>query len=54
MKGALDYGLDAVFVTGGLSAAELGPHPDHPDPERLEGYLAVRAMAPQFAIGKLR
>lgn len=54
VKGALDYGIDVVFVTGGLSAGELGPDPEHPEPALLEAYLAAQGQAPQFAIGRLR
>jgi HAD superfamily hydrolase (TIGR01459 family) len=54
VKGGLDYGLDTVFVTGGLSAGELGPDPEHPEPAMLEAYLAGQGLAPQFAIGRLR
>lgn len=54
VKGGLDYGLDVMFVTGGLAAAEVGADPEHPDPARLEAYLAAHGVAPQFAIGRLR
>jgi HAD superfamily hydrolase (TIGR01459 family) len=54
VKGGLDYGLDVLFVTGGLSAAELGADPEHPDPVHLDAYLADHGVAPQYAIGRLR
>jgi HAD superfamily hydrolase (TIGR01459 family) len=54
VKGGLDYGLDVLFVTGGLSAAELGGDPENPDPEHLDAYLASHGAAPQYAIGRLR
>jgi ribonucleotide monophosphatase NagD (HAD superfamily) len=54
VKGALDYGLDTVFVTGGLAVAELGGDPDYPDPARLDAWLAGHGVAPHFAIGRLR
>jgi HAD superfamily hydrolase (TIGR01459 family) len=54
VKGGLDYGLDVVFVTGGLSAGELGTDSEHPDPARLEAYLAAHGVAPKYAIGRLR
>jgi HAD superfamily hydrolase (TIGR01459 family) len=54
VKGGLDYGLDVLFVTGGLSAAELGADPEHPDPAHLDAYLVNHGVAPQFAIGRLR
>jgi HAD superfamily hydrolase (TIGR01459 family) len=54
VKGGLDYGLDVMFVTGGLAAAEVGADPEHPDPARLEGWLADHGVAPKYAIGRLR
>ena len=54
VKGGLDAGLDVLFVTGGLSATELGTDPEHPDPARLDAYLADHGAAPRFAIGRLR
>lgn len=54
VKGALDYGIDALFVTGGLAAAEVGDDPEHPDQQRLDAWLAAQGQAPHFAIGRLR
>jgi HAD superfamily hydrolase (TIGR01459 family) len=54
VKGGLDYGLDVLFVTGGLSATELGADPEHPDPAHLDAYLSDHGVAPQYAIGRLR
>ena len=54
VKGGLDYGLDVLFVTGGLSATDLGADPEHPDPAHLDTYLANHGVDPQFAIGRLR
>lgn len=54
VKGAADCGIDCVFVTGGLAAAEVGEDPEHPDPRRLEAWLAAHGQAPAYAIGRLR
>ena len=54
VKGGLDYGLDVLFITGGLSSGELGPDPEHPDPGQLDAYLDEHGVAPKFAIGRLR
>lgn len=54
VRGGCDYGLDTLFVTGGLAAGELGPDPEHPDPARLPGYLTDHGLTPQYAIGRLR
>jgi len=54
VQGGLAEGIDTVFVTGGLAAAEFGPDPDNPDPARLAPWLAERQIGPTYAIGKLR
>ena len=54
VPGALGFGLDVLFVTGGLAAEELGTDPEHPDPDRLDAYLAEHGLAPPYAIGRLR
>ena len=54
IAGAIGQGLDSVFVTGGLAAAEMGPDPENPDPARLERFLAEAGLAPPFTIGRLR
>lgn len=54
VKGGLGYGLDTVFITGGLAAAELGPDPDRPEPGKLDAFLAEAGLAPPFAMGRLR
>ena len=54
IRGARDYGLDALFVSGGLAARELGGDPERPDPARLEAWLAAEGERPDYAIGRLR
>jgi HAD superfamily hydrolase (TIGR01459 family) len=54
VKGGLDAGLDVLFVTGGLSAGDVGTDPEHPDLEQLDAYLAEHGVAPRYAIGRLR
>ncbi|MDH3667427.1 MAG: TIGR01459 family HAD-type hydrolase [Paracoccaceae bacterium] len=54
VKGGLDYGLDVLFITGGLATGELGPDPERPEAALLEAYLAAHASTPRFAIGRLR
>ncbi|MEM7508755.1 MAG: TIGR01459 family HAD-type hydrolase [Pseudomonadota bacterium] len=54
VKGGCDYGLDTLFVTGGLASGELGPDPEHPDPALLESYLREHGLMPRYAIGRLR
>ncbi len=53
--GAMGESLDAVFVTGGLAAAETGTTPDAgPDPARLKGFLADARLSPLLAMAYLR
>ena len=54
VQGALQEGIDALFVTGGLAAEAMGPDVEHPDPARMTEWLGARQMAPQWAIGRLR
>lgn len=54
VKGALDQGIDALFVTGGLAADSLGPDVENPDNALLLDWLGGHALAPQFSIGRLR
>ncbi|MEM8632364.1 MAG: TIGR01459 family HAD-type hydrolase [Pseudomonadota bacterium] len=53
IKGAIGEGLDCLFITGGLAAAETKTTND-PEPEALAAYLAAEGFAPTFAIGRLR
>lgn len=54
VAGGRAMGLDALFVSGGLAAAELGGDPENPAPRLLENYFATHRQAPQFVIGRLR
>ena len=54
VAGGLAFGLDVLFVTGGLAAEALGTDPEHPDAARLDAYLAEHGVAPHYAIGRLR
>lgn len=53
IRGAIGEGLDALFVTGGLAAAETRTR-RQPDPEALAAYLAAEQMSPRYAIGFFR
>lgn len=54
VAGAAATGLDALFVTGGLAAGELGADPEHPDAAHLDSWLAGHGQTPRYAIGRLR
>jgi HAD superfamily hydrolase (TIGR01459 family) len=54
IQGAGGEGLDALFVTGGIAAANFGPNADSPDPHLLEDWLEDQQLDPIYAIGRLR
>jgi HAD superfamily hydrolase (TIGR01459 family) len=54
IAGAMGEGLDALFITGGLAAAETGTGPGGPDPARLAAFLKTARMAPKLAMAYLR
>jgi len=54
IRGASGEGLDALFVTGGIAAAEFGADAANPDPVRLRDWLATQELSPEHAIGLLR
>ena len=54
IAGAVGEGLDAVFITGGLAAEELGADVENPDPALLRDWLAAVQLDPTFAMGRLR
>jgi HAD superfamily hydrolase (TIGR01459 family) len=54
IAGANAAGLDALFVTGGLAAAELSDDPEIPDSSRLDAYLERNGAHAAYAIGRLR
>jgi HAD superfamily hydrolase (TIGR01459 family) len=51
IAGAAGEGIDAVFVTGGLAASDLGAAPGA---AAIGAWLAAHAAAPAFAIHRLR
>ena len=52
VKGAADYGLDLLYVSGGIHASEYGPA-HAPDAERLASFLGKHGYAPRAAIPHL-
>jgi HAD superfamily hydrolase (TIGR01459 family) len=54
IQGGIGEGLDTLFVTGGLAAAEMGPDVEAPDPARLAAFLDQAQLSPTAAIGRLR
>ncbi len=53
IAGAGCAGMDSLFCTGGIHAAEIGTHyGDRPDPDRVEALIAVHdGLRPTAAIG---
>ncbi len=53
ISGAMGEGLDSLFITGGLAAADTKTS-QQPDPEALKAYLDKENSAPTYSIGFLR
>ena len=53
VKGAIDEGIDSLFISGGLAAAETRTTLQ-PDAEALNIYLKKEKSEPTFTIGHLR
>ncbi|TCD16635.1 TIGR01459 family HAD-type hydrolase [Oricola cellulosilytica] len=53
VKGAMDYGLDLLFITEGIHAREYG-EPGNPDPEKLARFLGDFGARPVATMLKLR
>lgn len=53
VKGALDQGLDALFVTGGLSAPDVGPSAEEPDPALVNALCRKYGFSPVAALPRL-
>lgn len=55
VAGGIGEGIDTLFISGGLAAAETGtPKGGQPDPQALEAYLAADTRMPTYTIGHLR
>ncbi|MBL9075071.1 TIGR01459 family HAD-type hydrolase [Tabrizicola sp.] len=54
IQGGIGEGLDTLFITGGLEAAQFGTDVETPDKTRLDAWLADRQLSPTFAMGRLR
>jgi len=53
VKGGMDEGIDALFISGGLAAAETNTV-TQPDETLLNAYLEREKQNPSFTIGHLR
>ena len=54
IQGGISEGVDTLFITGGLAAAEFGPDPETPDPDLLADWAARLQIHPTFALARLR
>ena len=53
IKGAVDAGIDVLFVSGGIHFREYGPTADAPDRTRLTAFFAQHGLWPAASIAKL-
>jgi ribonucleotide monophosphatase NagD (HAD superfamily) len=53
IRGAVENGVPVLFVTGGIHAADFGPHSD-PDGERVAARLKAEALSAVAYIPALR
>ncbi|MCY4032459.1 MAG: TIGR01459 family HAD-type hydrolase [Hyphomicrobiales bacterium] len=51
--GARDFGIDAVFVTGGIAALEVGDDARTPSPQRLRHFFEAHEVRPVAAMTHL-
>ena len=54
VQGAISEGIDALFITGGIAAAEFGVDTNNPDKDLLESWLMSQQLSPGYAMGHLR
>ena len=52
--GGIGEGIDTLFVTGGLEAANFGPSAESPDVGMLNNWLRQLQLSPTYSIGNLR
>lgn len=52
--GAVNQGIDSLFVTGGLAAEHMGEDVERPDSKRMMQWLEEQKISPTYAIGRLR
>ncbi|TMV09891.1 TIGR01459 family HAD-type hydrolase [Ruegeria sediminis] len=53
IAGAMGEGIDSLFITGGLAAAETKTS-HHPDPDALKAHMEKEKTEPTYSIGRLR
>ncbi len=53
VRGGLAEGIDTIYVSGGINAADFGPDPLSPDLGRLQAWLAARQLTPTYTLPRL-
>lgn len=53
IKGAEAAGIDALFITGGIAAADCGDHPERPDADKVAALMAAARLHPIAAAARL-
>jgi HAD superfamily hydrolase (TIGR01459 family) len=53
VKGAADFGLDVLYISGGIHAGDYG-EAHSPDPQKLAGFLSHHGYAPVAFMPRLR
>lgn len=53
IKGAIDTGIDALFITGGIAATHVGDHAEVPDVDRVIRYCQEAGLRPIGAAARL-
>lgn len=54
IKGAADWGLDVLYVSGGIHWRDYGDHAHAPDPDRLHAFLTKHGHRPVAVMTGLR
>ncbi|MES2815293.1 MAG: TIGR01459 family HAD-type hydrolase [Pseudomonadota bacterium] len=54
IQGGISEGLDTLFITGGLEAAQFGADVETPEAGKLAVWLTSRQLSATFAMGRLR
>lgn len=53
IKGAVDFGIDVLFISSGIHAGEYG-NADDPDRQKLAAFIAARGLTPTATMPRLK
>ncbi|MDO5622333.1 MAG: TIGR01459 family HAD-type hydrolase [Paracoccus sp. (in: a-proteobacteria)] len=54
VAGAASEGIDSLFITGGLAAAQMGADVENPSEVKLAEFLRIHQLNPTWVMGRLR